>query len=69
MRIRYQLRTALLTGWLGVASSALFAQGLTLRGQVVDQATKQPVEYATVALWSRDSVLLTGTTTDGRGQF
>lgn len=70
MCVHYQLRTALfLKVCLALGSSALFAQSLTLRGQVLDQVTKQPVEYATVALLSRDSVLLTGTTTDGRGQF
>ncbi len=47
----------------------LLAQGLTLRGKVLDQATNAPVQYATVAVWGRDSVLLTGTTTDDQGQF
>lgn len=70
MRLHNQRQVILFfLGWMGVAMPALFAQSLTLRGQVLDQATNQPVEYATVALWSRDSVLLTGTTTDGRGQF
>ncbi|GAB3221018.1 outer membrane beta-barrel family protein [Spirosoma arcticum] len=34
-----------------------------------DRQTNQPVEYATVQVWSRDSVLLTGGITNAGGEF
>lgn len=49
-----------LTGW---------AQPITLTGKVADQATRQPIAFATVSVWSRDSVFLQGTTTDEQGTF
>ncbi|MCY7358637.1 MAG: TonB-dependent receptor [Rudanella sp.] len=45
------------------------AQTSALAGQVRDRQTDQPVEYATVSVWSRDSVLLTGTVTDAKGDY
>lgn len=41
-----------------------------LSGKVVDAASKQPVEYATISVLSRrDSSLVTGTVTDMQGSF
>lgn len=45
------------------------AQELTIKGKVLDDATKQPIAYASVELWSNDSVLLTGVATDKEGRF
>ncbi|MDO7854635.1 TonB-dependent receptor domain-containing protein [Hymenobacter convexus] len=59
----------LLLSLLGLSVPRLAAQGLTLRGLVLDSTGHHPVPYATVAVWRRDSVLLTGTTTDEAGAF
>ena len=40
-----------------------------ITGKVVDSETGQPLEYATVALFVKDTVLLTGTTTNPAGEF
>lgn len=41
----------------------------SISGKVVDSQTGQPLEYATVALFVSDTVLLTGTTTNPAGEF
>ena len=44
--------------------------GGQVRGKVIDQKSNQPIEYATVALFSAiDSSLVTGTITDQEGNF
>lgn len=40
-----------------------------ITGKVVDTQSGQPLEYATVALFIRDTILLTGTTTNPAGEF
>ena len=41
-----------------------------ITGTVVDQASQTPLEYANISLFrARDSVLVTGSTTDAAGQF
>lgn len=49
-----------LTGW---------TQSIIINGKVVNQATRQPIAFATVSVWSQDSVFLQGTTTDEQGAF
>ncbi len=51
-----------------------YADGITdggqVRGIVYDQKSKQPIEFATIALFSSiDSTLVTGTITDPNGNF
>ena len=41
----------------------------SISGKVVDSQTGMPLEYATVALFIRDTILLTGTTTNPAGEF
>lgn len=59
----------LLTLSVIMAHLSSLAQAITFVGQVRDGQTKQPVEYATVSVWSRDSVLLTGAVTNAAGEF
>jgi len=52
----------------------LFADGVPdgglVRGMVYDKDSKKPIEFATIALFSAmDSALITGTITDGEGNF
>lgn len=56
-----------LAALLGLVGNRLAAQSLS--GLVLDSVNRQPVAFATVALWQRDSVLLSGTTTDETGHF
>ncbi len=51
------------------ATSAAHAQSITVSGQVRDRQTDQPLPYATISVWGRDSVLLTGAITDANGTF
>jgi len=45
-------------------------EGGQVKGKVIDQKSKQPIEYATVALFNAiDSALVTGTITDQEGNF
>ncbi|WP_262918577.1 outer membrane beta-barrel family protein [Telluribacter sp. SYSU D00476] len=47
-----------------------WAQTSQLVGRVMDQTEKQPIEYATVALFrSQDSSMVSGTVTSGEGRF
>lgn len=62
------LRTALVLVTFWVTHIA-FAQKVALSGQVLDKATNQPIEYANVSVWKKDSVLITGTVTDPQGRF
>jgi outer membrane receptor protein involved in Fe transport len=59
-------------GWVMVgflAGPAALAQRFQLSGQVLDQQSRQPIEYANVSVWANDSVLVAGTVTDGQGKF
>jgi outer membrane receptor protein involved in Fe transport len=40
-----------------------------ITGKVIDSQSGQPLEYATIALFIRDTILLTGTTTNPAGEF
>ena len=45
-------------------------EGGQVKGKVIDQKSKQPIEYATIALFNAiDSSLVTGTITDQEGNF
>lgn len=57
----------LLTGFS--AFKTAMAQPLLIKGQVLDAASKLPVQYASVELWNKDSVLVRGTVTDTNGKF
>jgi outer membrane receptor for ferrienterochelin and colicins len=69
MRFRVLLSRFLEIFWAVFVSFPALAQSITFVGQVRDRQTNQPVEYATVSVWSRDSVLLTGTVTNASGEF
>lgn len=51
----------------------MFSQGNqsgTIKGAVIDEATRRPMEFVNVVLRSkRDSAIVTGTETDSKGQF
>lgn len=59
--------TALLL-W-AVCASARPQNGRSISGTVIDAATSQPIEFATVALIAPDSTVVNGTTTDSIGRF
>lgn len=45
------------------------AQQANIRGMIIDEKEKTPIEYATIALLKQDSTLITGTTSDQHGEF
>ncbi len=47
----------------------MHAQSLRVSGQLVDAATRQPMEFATVVLQTTDSVFVNGTTSGRNGNF
>jgi outer membrane receptor for ferrienterochelin and colicins len=51
------------------ATLAAHSQTVTISGQVRDRQTDQPLAYATVSVWGRDSVLLTGAIAGANGTF
>lgn len=60
--------------WILLFSLRLFmleisAQQLRFRGSVIDDTTKQPIQYASIEAWSGDSVLLGGAVCDKDGKF
>jgi hypothetical protein len=69
------IRLIILLIWLPCISYAQEASGAgpkigKLSGKVVDATTKEPVEYASIAVLNRqDSSLVTGTVTDLQGNF
>ena len=50
-------------------TAALGAQSLSLSGTVTDLSNGKPLPFATVALLSTDSVVVTGAVTDEAGAF
>lgn len=54
---------------LGCMIQGVFAQNLGIKGLVKDARNKEPLEFANVVLQTADSVFITGTTTDGKGNF
>ena len=53
-----------------IVSFSLFAQNGTVSGRVEDAVTKQPLEYASVAIYSvTDSSLINGTISENSGKF
>lgn len=46
-----------------------FAQNLGIKGLVQDGKTREPLEFVNVVLQTMDSVFITGTTSDMKGQF
>jgi len=83
-KLVFSTLTTILTLFLISSSIALFAQGGQgggmqggerpaigiLKGKVIDQSTKEPVEYATISIHNlRDSSLVTGGITDAKGSF
>lgn len=46
-----------------------FGQSNSISGNILNQNTKEPVRYASVALFKQDSVFLKGTTADSIGRF
>lgn len=65
---------ALLTSVIIIVGSVLSeltvkAEALQLAGQIIEQGTRLPVEFASVALYRADSVLAKGALTDSAGRF
>jgi outer membrane receptor protein involved in Fe transport len=62
-----------LLGWLTLSApllaTALPATALSVSGRVLEAASGQPLEYATVSLYALDSTVADGGITDGQGQF
>lgn len=54
---------------LGCMIQGVFAQNLGIKGLVKDGRNKEPLEFANVVLQTMDSTFITGTTTDGKGNF
>ena len=54
---------------LGSMVQGLFAQNITVRGIIKDSKNKECLEFANVVLQTKDSVFLTGGTTNEKGLF
>ena len=54
---------------LGCMVQGAFAQNLGIKGLVRDSQNKEPLEFANVVLQTMDSMFITGTTTDEKGNF
>jgi outer membrane receptor protein involved in Fe transport len=70
------LRTSaifILTGAVLLLTANVFSQGNqpgTIKGSVIDEATRRPMEFVNVVLRSKvDSAIVAGTETDSKGQF
>lgn len=48
---------------------SVFGQSLSISGKILNQSTQKPVQYASVALFKQDSLLLKGVATDSTGRF
>ncbi|NND07885.1 MAG: TonB-dependent receptor [Saprospiraceae bacterium] len=60
----------LLVGVVTVSYFQLYAQEVVASGRVIDQADRQPIEYASVAFYlTEDSSLIAGCVTDENGNF
>ncbi len=46
-----------------------FGQSNNITGRILDQSTKEPIEYANVTLFRQDSVFIEGTVSDTIGRF
>jgi outer membrane cobalamin receptor len=49
--------------------SIVFSQTIDLQGRVLDKDTYSPVGYASIGLFNRDTILITGATADENGVF
>ncbi|MHA8062953.1 TonB-dependent receptor [Aquirufa aurantiipilula] len=49
--------------------STAFSQGKTISGQLIDQQSRQKIEFANVSLWKKDSTVWKGTLSDTLGKF
>lgn len=47
----------------------LFGQGLQIRGRIITDSEKQPLEFANIVLWTTDSTFVSGCSSDGKGFF
>lgn len=55
---------------LGVTASAQINKKITISGSIIDSLTRQPVEFASVAIYKKtDNSLVTGTITNPKGEF
>ncbi len=62
------MRIPFLLGLLAIAGN-LLATALPLSGRVLTAPDNQPLEYATVSVYTSDSTLVEGTITDAEGRF
>ncbi len=75
-KLVFSTLTTTLTLFFISVSLVLFAQGGErpaigiLKGKIIDQSTKEPIEYATISIHNlRDSSLVTGGISDAKGGF
>lgn len=63
------MKTFLLSLLAICSLTAAYAQRATLAGRVMSEGSMQPVEYATVTVLTRDSLVLTGALSDSLGNY
>lgn len=64
------MKKALLVILLIVANlSIVVSQGNTISGKLIDQQSRQKIEFANVSLWKKDSTVWKGTLSDTLGKF
>ncbi|MHA8072193.1 TonB-dependent receptor domain-containing protein [Aquirufa ecclesiirivi] len=64
------MKKALLVIILTVANlSIVVSQGNTISGKLIDQQSRQKIEFANVSLWKKDSTVWKGTLSDTLGKF
>ncbi|MCZ2473292.1 TonB-dependent receptor [Aquirufa ecclesiirivi] len=64
------MKKALLVIILTVANlSIVVSQGNTISGKLIDQLSRQKIEFANVSLWKKDSTVWKGTLSDTLGKF
>ncbi len=52
-----------------IAAQTMLGQQVKITGKIVDKANSSPIEYANIALLSKDSVFIKGVNSDAQGYF
>ena len=69
LKYRLYTRLLLLITCLFAACATIFAQSRRIKGKVLDAVTHAPLQYASVYLLRKDSILIKGNATDNAGEF